>query len=274
MHVALNKALFPADDPAQRFATPASVASLALNDVKAYYDSAYRPDMTTIVVIGDVDPQAASDVIRKYFGGWKADGPKPAVDFPAVPNNPAASVVVPDKERIQSEVQLVQALSLTRTDPDYPTVAVANESFGATGSSILFHDVRDVHGLVYDVHTEGNFGKNRSTFAIHFESDPGKIEQAQSLIMADLNALSTTGLQADELARGKASLISEVPMRVSSFSGIANQLIDFVESGLPLDQATIDARNEIAVTNDQIVAAVHKWLRANDFVRVILGPAP
>jgi predicted Zn-dependent peptidase len=171
-------------------------------------------------------------------------------------------------------VQLVQVLSLTRTDPDYPIVAVANQSFGAGGSSILFHDVRDVHGLVYDVHTEADFRKHRSTFAVNFESDPSKVQQAQSLIMADLNALSTTGLASDELARGKAALISLVPMRVSSFNGIARELIHFAELGLPLDQATIDARNEIAVTNDQIVAAVHKWLRPNDFVRVILGPAP
>ncbi len=272
--VALNKALFPADDPEQRFATPQSVASIASGDVKAYYSAAYRPDMSTIVVVGDVDPQRAQSVVTKYFGDWKPSGPKPAVWPPAVPNNAAGSVVVPDKERIQSEVQLVQALSITRTDPDYPVVAVANESFGAGGSSILFHDVRDVHGLVYDVHTEADFGKNRSTFAIHFESDPSKIEQAQSLIMADLNALSTTGLQADELARGKASLVSGVPMRAASFNGIAHQLSHYAEFGLPLDQATVDARNEIAVSNDQIIAAVHKWLRATDFVRVILGPAP
>jgi zinc protease len=272
--VALNKALYPSSDPAQRFATPQTVGSITPADVKSYYSSVYRPDMTTIVVIGNVDPQLAASVITKYFGGWTANGPKPAVAMPAVPNNISASTVVPDKERIQSEVQLVQVLSLTRTDPDYPIVAVANQSFGAGGSSILFHDVRDVHGLVYDVHTEADFRKHRSTFAVHFESDPSKVERAQSLIMADLNALSTTGLASDDLARGKAALVSLVPMRVSSFNGIARELTHFAELGLPLDQATIDARNEIAVTNDQIIAAVHKWLRPNDFVRVILGPAP
>jgi zinc protease len=272
--VTLNKELFPVGDPAQRFATPRSVASITLGDVKAYYASVYRPDMTTIVVIGDVDPAHAEQIVAKYFGRWTATGPKPATFLPAVPNNLAASADVPDKERIQSQVKLVQVLSLTRTDPDYPIIAVANESFGAGGSSILYHDVRDVHGLVYDVHTEADFDKNRSTFAIHFESDPSKIQQAQALIMSDLNALSTTGLQPDELARGKASLISNVPMSVASFDGVAKQLIDFSMLGLPLDQATVDAREEIGVTNAQIVTAVQKWLRPNGFVRVILGPAP
>jgi zinc protease len=274
LEVALGKALYPPDDPAQRYATPQTVSSISLGDVKAYYASVYRPDMTTIVVVGDVEPQRAAAAVTKYFGGWSAAGPKPLVDPPAVPNNAPASVQVPDAERIQSKVELVQTLALTRTDPDYPVIAVANQSFGAGGSSILFHDVRDVHGLVYGVNSAASFGKNRSSFAIHFESDPSKIAQAQSLIMADLKGLSTDGLQPDELARGKASLISEVPMRVSSFDGIAAQLIRFAEFGLPLDQATIDARNEIAVTNAQIIASVRKWLRAGDFVRAILGPAP
>lgn len=272
--VALNKALFPAGDPAQRFATPQTVGSITPTDVKAYYASVYRPDMTTIVVVGDVNPQSAAAVITKYFGAWSASGPKPSVDLPAVPDNAAASIDVPDAARIQSQVQLAQVLSITRMDADYPALAVANESFGSGGASILFHDVRDVHGLVYDVHSEADFQKRRSTFSVHFECDPGKIGQAQSLIMADLNALAATGLQSDELARGKASLVSQVPMRVASFDGIARQLIHYAEFGLPLDQATIDARREIAVTNEQIVAAVHKWLRPNDFVRVIVGPAP
>ena len=272
--VALNKALYPPNDPAQRFATPESVESITPGDVNAYFASVYRPDMTTIVVVGNVDPQQASTVINKYFGAWRASGPKPSISLPPVPNNAAASAIVPDKQRIQSQVQLVQVLSITRPNPDFPTLAVANESLGAGGSSILYHDVRDVHGLVYDVHTEADFGKDRSTFGVHFECDPSKIEQAQSLIMADLNALSTSGLQPDELARGKASLVSKVPMRVASFDGIAHQLIHYVELGLPLDQATIDARNEIGVTNAQIITSVHKWLRANDFVRVILGPGP
>jgi len=272
--VALNNALYPAGDPVQRFATPQTVTSLTLDDVKAYYGSVYRPDMTTIVVVGDVDPQHAKDVFDKYFGGWTAAGPKPAVDMPAVPDNVAASTVVPDKERVQSQVQLVQVNSLRRTDPDFAPLAVANQSFGATGSSILFHDVRDVHGLVYGVFSRADFGKNRSTFEVQFACDPSKINQAQSLIMADLKDLSNNGLNADELARGKASLVSELPMRVAGFDGIARQLIHYSEFGLPLDQATIDAQSEIAVTNDQIKAAVSKWIRAGAFVRVILGPAP
>lgn len=55
-------------------ATPASV--------KAFHDKWYRPDNTIIVVAGDAEPQAMIAQIDKWFGGWKAKGPKPApADF-------------------------------------------------------------------------------------------------------------------------------------------------------------------------------------------------
>ena len=89
---ALDAALFPPGDPTLREASVKSVMALTLADVKAYYRRAFRPDLTTIVVIGKVTPETARAVIEKHFGGWTADGPPPPTDLPPVPlNRPAVS---------------------------------------------------------------------------------------------------------------------------------------------------------------------------------------
>ena len=84
---ALRTGLYPKGDPALRHPTPATVEGLSLEDVRAYHGKVFRPDMTTVVVVGDVTPERAKAIVGKYFGGWKAAGPKPETDPPPVPPN-------------------------------------------------------------------------------------------------------------------------------------------------------------------------------------------
>lgn len=272
--VALNKALYPATDPLQRFATPATAGAVSLDDVKSFYHSVYRPDATTVVVVGDVTPALAKRTFEKYFAAWSAQGPKPDVALPAVPNNVAASADVPALGRVQSQVELVEVLGLRRSDPDWAQIALANAVLGQGGSSILFHDLRDVHGYVYGAGSSFSARKNRSTFAIDFASDPDKILPAQNLALTDLRHLLAMPLSTEELVRGKTMAISDIPLRAESFDGLAGQLLGYAALGLPLDQATRDARREFAASPGSVRAALVRWIRPKDFVRIITGPAP
>jgi zinc protease len=272
--VALNKALYPPDDPTQIRETDKTVAAVTPESVRDWFTTAYRPDLTTVAVIGDVTPDQVKTTFEKYFGAWKASGPKPNVFLPPVANNKPGSVQVPDPTRVQSQVTYMQTNGLTRDNPDWAALAVANASFGSGGSSILFHDVRDLHGLVYGIGSRFDARKNRGNFGIYFASDPDKIVAAQNLAFADLTGIMTKGVSDDDLARGKAMLVSQIPLRQQSFSGIAGQLIGYAELGLPLDQYVVDAQREVGTTNASVVQALNKWVRPNDFVRVILGPGP
>lgn len=273
--VALNKALFPADDPLQRFATPQTAGSVAISDVKSYYASVYRPDMTSVVVVGDVTPAQVKTAFEKYFGAWTAQGPKPDVALPQVPKNAAASVVVPDPTRVQSEVELAQVLNLRRADPDWAQLQVANNILGGGGfGSLLMDDLRVKHGFVYGAYSSFQSNKNRSTFVIDYACDPDKIVPAQQLAIADLESLREGAVSTDRLRRSKAMLMSDVPLRSASFGGVASVLLQYAALGLPLDQGTIDARREIAATPASVKAALAKWVDPTRFVRIIKGPGP
>ena len=70
-----------AGDPAQRFATPTERRSADAGRREAWYATAYRPDMTTIVVIGDTTPRGRAERSSKDTSArWKAAGPKPNVE--------------------------------------------------------------------------------------------------------------------------------------------------------------------------------------------------
>ena len=129
-HLALESALYPKSDPSLRHATPSSVSALTLQDVKDYYQRVFRPDLSTIVVIGNVKPQLAQAVIAKYFGGWTAVGPKPDTDLPVAPLNKPAVTAVPNATRVQDNVTLAEVLGLNRFSPDYYALELGNHVLG------------------------------------------------------------------------------------------------------------------------------------------------
>jgi zinc protease len=273
--VALANALYPIGDPQRRFATAATVQAVGLDDVKAWYANAYRPDMTTIVVIGDTTPAQARAVIGRYFGGWRATGPKPNVLPPAIGANAPGAVSVPASGRVQSSVQLVETIGLMRNDPDWPSLRVANTALtGGFYSSLLYHDLREVHGYVYNVSSSVNAGRKRSTFELSFGSDPKNVLPATDQIVANLVRLQTAPLDPNRLVRAKALLMGEVPIAQASYDGVASLFLNYANRGLPLDQNLIDARRELATTQASLQKAMTKWIRPKGFVRIVTGPGP
>jgi zinc protease len=273
--VALNNALYPPGDPYRDFATVKSVSSVTLDNVKSWYAAAYRPDLTTIVVIGDTTPDAARATIEKYFGAWTATGPKPQTEAPAVPANTSSQVVVPAHGRVQSSVELVELNDVRRTDPDWAPLLLANAALtGGFYSSILYHDLREVHGYAYSVGSALHTGKTRSSFQVTYACDPQNILPAQAAVVADLQRMQTTPLSQTDLLRAKALLLGDVPIQQASYGGVSTMFLRYSSQGLPLDEYQLDAQNYLSASAAQVQAAFAKWIRPTGFVRIVTGPGP
>jgi len=274
MEHTLHEALFPKGDPTTREASPESVAGLKLEDVREYYGKVFRPDMTTIIIIGRVTPRQAKTVIEKYFGPWTAAGPRPQTELAATPPNKPSSVTVPDAGRVQAEVRLAETLGLTRADPDYYALQLGNHVLsGAFYATRLYRDLREKAGLVYTVESFLDIGKTRSAFGVFFACDPPNVAKARSMIEADLRAMQTTPVTAEELRQAKALLIRQVPLSRSSIEGIAGELLGLALDDLPLDEPERAAKRYLDLSAAQIKDAFTKWIRPDGFIQITLGPA-
>ena len=160
---ALESALLPKNDPDLRHPTSRSVSSLSLADVRNYYKRVFQPDLTTIVVVGNITPERARSVIERNFGNWKSHGPKPSTLLPPVSTNQPSNMEVPNASRVQAEVTLAETLPVTRSNPDYYTLNLGSQVLGgAFYASRLSRDLRENTGLVYSVSS-----------TLEAESDPG-----------------------------------------------------------------------------------------------------
>jgi zinc protease len=271
----LRAALFPKDDPSLRDATAQTVMPLSRDDVLAYRDLVLRPDMTTIVVIGKITPDAARATVEKYFGGWTAAGPKPNVDLPVVPPNGAAAIAVPDASRVQDTVVLAHTLAINRADPDYYALQLGNSVLGGGFySARLSIDLRKNAGLVYSVGSSFQIGRTRGNYLVQYASDPQNVTKAAAMVVRDIKAMQTAPVSDGELDRSKMLLLRQIALGEDSIAEIAQGILARRELDLPIDEPAHAAQRFIELTPAEVQAAFRKWLRPDDLVRVTQGPAP
>ena len=272
---ALRSALYPPDDPSQRDATPESMRSLTMQDLRSYQQRVFRPDLTTIVVMGKITPAQAQSTIAKYFSGWSASGPKPNVDLPQAPPNRPGVISVPDASRVQDSVLLAQDLALSRSDPDFYALelgsAVLGGGFYSTRLSI---DLRKDRGLVYSVGSQLQAGRTRSVYMIRYACDPQNVVKAAAIATQEVRSMQAAPPSAVEMSRAKALMLRQIPLSEASVNAIASGFLGRVDVGLPLDEPVQAAHRYIDLSGEQVQAAFKKWIRPDDLVRVSRGPTP
>ena len=272
---ALTVALFPKGDPARRETTPGTVKALTIQDVQNYYHDAFRPDLTTIVVIGNVTPENAVAVISKYFGGWQAEGPKPDTLFPPAPANAVSVTHVPDSSRVQDKVTLGETLTLTRTNLDFYALLLGNNVLGGNSFATRFYqDLRVKGGLVYFVFSTLNVGLTRGVYQVEYGCDPPNISKARAIVLTNLKNMQTKKVGARELNRAKLTLLRDIPLSESSVDYIARGWLSRSMLGLPLDEPVRAARIYVKLDGRDVQNVFVKWLRPDDLVQVTQGPAP
>ncbi len=272
-----DRKLLPPSDPELREPSPAEMRDLTLDDVRDYYAKTIRPDLATIVVIGNVTAQQAQNAVGAAFAGWQAGpGEVPSLDLPAVPINAPADVALTIPAMGQSDATLLQTVPLGRTAPDmYPLQlgnAILGGGSGGPEQSRLFRDLRQNAGLVYSIGSQLTVGKTRSQFSVFFACLPANEERISAQIDAEIGKMKTEPVGAFELALVKASLVRRTVISNSSESSIGSSLLDDASNGLPLNQADVDVGRYLSTDSQAITAAFGTYIHPEDFVRVVEGP--
>jgi zinc protease len=267
--------LLPFGDPELRQPTVAGVQALSLDQVKAYDAKTMRPDLTTIVVIGNVTADHARATIQNDFGAWHATGTPPALDLPAVPRNDAGHVKL-DIPVQQDYVTFEEVLPIGRSSPQFYPLLLGNSILGGGSlgpeQSRLFRDIRQNSGLVYSIDSQFRANGARARFSIEYACAPHNADRIQTLVQNEINQLRTVPVGDFELGLMKASMVRRVVIGDASVGSIGSSLLDDQANGLPLDQDELDAQHLLATTAPAIEDAFAQQILPDHFVRTIEGP--
>ena len=258
--------------PYGRITTEASLATLTLDDCKAYHARQLHPGGARLFVVGDITAeQIKARFADPRLAAWA--GKVPAMPKLPRPKSAAARIVFVDVPgATQSQVSFVHFGPL-RTAPDQVPTSLVGAIFGGAFTSRVNMNLREDKGYSYGA--RGGFQYSRQYGAMTAGASVRADATYQSLIElhAELVALQngTSPPTTLELEREKAGAILGLPSRFASASASLGMFRSLVYYGLPLDYWDSYVGKVDKTTAKQVTAAAKKHLKPAAAVYVVVG---
>ncbi len=270
---AYDRLLLAADDPTLRQPTAQSVAELTRADLTAYTQRYWRPDLTTIAVVGDLSPQRVRSALEATFGAWQASGPRPDPHLMAMPPAARGHDYIGTAAN-QVYIRLGQP-AVSRSNPDYAAFLVLNQILGGSGAfeSRLWQELRQKRGLVYSVSSSLDAGADRGDLRVELNASPQRVVEAVEFVRQELQRLRDEPVSATELQEAKVRIVSNALLDEASSSGQVDQLVDIATNDLPLDYYGTLNERFARITPADVRRVAREYLRPDQLVEVYAGPA-
>jgi len=268
---AFAEALYPANDPALRESSKASLESITIDDVRAFVKKYHRPDLITLVIVGDVDPDAIKASVARAFGDWHADGPAPDPHLHPIPlPSPVRKIV--ETPSLDVSVELGQpAPAEGDVDADAFMLADAlldDQSF----ASRLFVEVRQKRGLVYNIGTTYSSDRDRGTWVASFRAVPSKVDAAEALVRDQIKRLQNELVDREELRRCATRQAARILLAEQATAAIASDLMNIGTDRLAPDYYSTLAERYARVTPADVRRAARTYFHPDHFVEIRTGP--
>ncbi len=268
-----QQVIYPENHPFHSFPTEESLKSIARDDVVRFYQEHYRPDTTTLALVGDFDPTQVKALLNQAFDKWQATGKRPILNIPPVSlpqTTTRQDKVIPGKAEA---VTYIGYNGISRKDPRFYAATVLNQILGGdTLSSRLGTEVRDRQGLTYGIYSAFAAGINPGPFLIQMQTAPGDAQKAVASALALLKQLREQGVTEAELNTAKRSITNSYPVELANPSSVASIILENAVLGFSQNEIRDFPKRIEAVNMAQVQQAIQDFIHPENLVVVTAGP--
>jgi zinc protease len=246
--------------------TPETIKSFTRGDLSAFHDAVYRPDNSTLIVVGDVVPSTLLPLLERHFGSWQHSGAKPALPKPPVaPQNVRPRLTLVDMPNAPQSRIRFGGVGPVRSSPDFFPVQVMNTVL----ASRLQARMRDYAGSV-----GSGFDMRRSTgsFVAWAAVPTDRTADSVADFVKEFSQILTT-VPPDELERAKASIALGLP--TPETTGRMSSRLQLLESQclyeLPDDYYSNYETAIRAVSGADVLRVAQKYVDRGGLATLIVG---
>jgi zinc protease len=270
-----QRALLPALFGTQPWAndgdgTATSLMAISQKDIMGWHLANFTRSNLTIAVVGDTDPATLGPLLDAALGRLPQGAGRRGAELPS-PHVGAPQTITQTLAVPQGTV-LLGWPGLPRTDADYPTLMVMNEIFGGgVLTSRLGQDVREKHGLVYDIRSRNMPLPGGGYYVLSFATDATKVGKALQLIDENIEKIRTQPVSQQEFEDAKSYLVGSWPLRLDSNAKLLAMMSLMQNEDLGLDYLETWPQRLAAVKYEDIQRVAQRLLLPNTMSLIVVG---
>ena len=249
--------------------TEASVKSLTTTDLQSYYQTNFKPNNATLIIVGDVNPARIEQEVNELLGGWQR-GNVPQLTYGEPPKPATTTIYLVDKPGAAQSSFRIGGVGVPRSTKDYFALTVMNTILGGSFSSRLNQNLRETRGYTYGAGSRFDMRRAAGPFTASAEIVAAKTDSALLEFMKELNGIRQS-IPADELSRAKRYLQLQLPGNFETTQQIAAALVPVALYGLPLDYYNNYVQSIEGVTQADVNRVAQQYVNPGSLAIVIVG---
>lgn len=248
-----------------------SVKAMTRAEIRRFYETFYRPNNATLIVVGDVEAKSLLPQLEKVFADWKAaDVPK--IEVPDKTNFDKPGIYIIDRPGAAQSVISIGHIGVSRDNPDFFALAVMNSILGGQFSARVNMNLREDKGYTYGARTSWSFRRGAGPFEASADVQTAVTKESVIEFMKELNGIrGAIPVTPAELEYNKQSLIRRFPAGFETVGQISAQLANLVIYGLPDSYFNEYLQKINAVTLDDVNRVANKYLKPDKMAILIVG---
>lgn len=257
--------------PYGELSTEATVNKITLDACKKYYQTYFKPNISYLIVVGDITPAQALAKATQYFGKWqKGTVAKTTFAAPVAPKQTQVDFVNRDGS-VQSVINFTYPVQLKPSQPDYLAVVVMNTLFGGDSNSRLYQNLREDKGYTYGAYSNISPDTEVGSFSASGSFRNVVTDSAIVEFMSEFKKMRDGLVKPEELSRVKAVMAGTFAMGLERPQTIARYALNTARYALPKDYYNTYLERLSKITAEQIQAAAKKYLLPENAHIVVVG---
>jgi zinc protease len=250
--------------------TPDSVKLIDRDAIAAYHATHYRPNNAFVIVTGDVAPEAVFAAVQKAFAGWQKGEVPPAPKAELPPLEGRKVVFVQRPNSVQSSIS-VGNFTITRDDPRWYVLQLANQIYGAAFDSRLVRNIREEKGYTYSPQSifqaMEQAGLYRAVADVRNDVTGATLKE----IYGEIDKFRAEGPEPDELEHTKTYARGLFVIQNATQAGLTNTLNTMYSFGLPKDYPETFQRTISRLSEEAVQTGAQMLLGSENSLVVVVG---